>query len=270
MSTMLRRYSKHYQLLNSLFIKSSSLKLNHKLLFSTSKEKQEKSLEERKPMSNPQEEFAYMWERTTDDKIQHLTYELRKSSAGKKMAIFGPLSAILCGKMGWYQFEFLGMPFEMEIAMVHLPFTFLAIHWLSWYINMNAIHKKMNFKLPPNWKPNAGLIGGSNPEYHQLIVMNDKSNLILLDKWIKQMYKHRIICVSMFAMNMTIVMLTGVINPLNDPAIAALEPLSVIMYSCYPIVAYAFSFIIYGSPMKDIPQWKQEITKELGVNHTNE
>ena len=88
--------------------------------------------------------------------------------------------------MGWYQFEFLGMPSECEFVMVYLPFAFLSIHWLSWYINMNGIYKKLKFKLPTGWKPNDGLIGGSTPEYAELLVMTDKNNLVLLDEWIKQ------------------------------------------------------------------------------------
>lgn len=167
--------------------------------------------------------------------------------------------------MGWYQFEFLGMPYEMEIVMVGLPALFCSIHWLSWYLNMNGIYKQFHFKLPPKWKANEGLIGGSNPEYSQLIVMNDPHNLTLLDQWTGQMNRHKIMCASMCAVNMTIIMLTGTINPMGDPALSALEPMTVMAYSCYPFVAYAFSAIIYGSPIRHIAGWKHEIVESLGV-----
>eukprot|EP00483_Globobulimina_turgida_P011972 UN11994 len=208
-------YNKYHPLLHRFITCSSSINTNHKLLFSTSQKTMQKRKEERfEPDStaHPQAEFADIWEATTDDKIQHLSQEIRRSS-GKEIALFGSMSALLCGKMGWYQFEFLGMPFEMECVMLHLPFSFLAIHWFSWYFNMNKIYKKLVFKLPPNWKANEGLIGGSKSEYHQLVVMDDKSNLVLLDEWSTQMDKHKIICATMCALKISIVMLTGTINP---------------------------------------------------------
>jgi len=246
--------------------------------FSTSLQKQQredvpdqtdrKEKRERTPIQ-PQADYADIWEPNTDDRIEQLTFEIRKAS-GKKIGIFGAASAFMCGKMGWYQFEFLGMPYEMEIVMVGLPALFCSVHWLSWYMNMSSIYKQLHFKLPAGWKANAGLIGGTNPEYSQLIVMNNPHNLKLLDEWTRQTNKHKVMCASLCAVNMTIIMLTGTINPLGDPALSALEPLTVMAYSCYPFVAYSFSAIIYGSPIRHIAGWKRDIMDDLGIEDPTE
>ena len=269
---MMRRYYRYNRLINININKCN------RLLFATSNKKLKIKKEEerdndininRKRSGNVQEEYASMWETTTDDKIERLTQELRKACGGKKMALFGAASGYLCAKMGWYQFEFLGMPQEIEVVMVYLPFMFLSLHWGSWYMNMNAIYNKLNFKLPPGWKKNDGLIGGSKPQYHQLLVMDDKTNLVLLDKWCSQYRKHQIMCTTMFCMNMSLIMLTLSINPFADPALSALQPFQVVAYSCYPLVSYAFSLIVYNSPMKNIPIWKQEIIEELNLKENN-
>eukprot|EP00485_Elphidium_margaritaceum_P024282 CAMPEP_0202712898 /NCGR_PEP_ID=MMETSP1385-20130828/47557_1 /ASSEMBLY_ACC=CAM_ASM_000861 /TAXON_ID=933848 /ORGANISM="Elphidium margaritaceum" /LENGTH=285 /DNA_ID=CAMNT_0049373089 /DNA_START=29 /DNA_END=887 /DNA_ORIENTATION=- len=211
---------------------------------------------------SPQEEFAKIWERTTDDKIDQLTMELRRSS-GKRIPLVCSVSALLGAKIGWYQFEFLGMPYEMELVMVFLPFTLMSMHWYSWYRNMNGIWSKLNLTLPPNWKPNEGLIGGTNPYYSYLVSMDDKNNHQLLDEWGKQFNRHRVISATMFCVNISCVMLMAAINPLGDPALSGLEPLTVIGYSMYPLVAYAMNIVILTSPMKNIPMWKDEIVQEL-------
>lgn len=45
---------------------------------------------------NPQSEYAEIWEPNTDDRIEQLTFEIRKAS-GKKIGIFGAASAFMCG-----------------------------------------------------------------------------------------------------------------------------------------------------------------------------
>eukprot|EP01083_Nonionella_stella_P306868 1076375_1 len=267
---MLHRFSRYYPTCHRLLSYSSSIHLRNKFLYSTSK-KTVKGYEteyEKEPLC-PQEEFAETWEVTTDDKIEHLTREVRKSAA-KKTAIFGGLSAFLLGKMGWYQFQFLGMPAEMEVVMVHLPVAFLTIHWLSWYFRMNGIYSKIKHYLPSTWTANEGLIGGTNPDYHKLVVMDDKTNLALLDDWTKELNRHRILCASLFAANMTIIMLTGTINPFGDPSMDSLDPIMVGLYSLYPVIPYAFSCVVYASPMKNVPQWKQEIVEDLGMDQDDD
>ena len=268
MTTLFRSKFTRYQQI----FQSSTAHINHKSLFSTLQKDlaQKRALVEQqsgvKPVHNPQAAYADVWTITTADRIEQLTQELHKASSSKKMAIFGTLAAMTCGKMGWYQFQFMGMPFEMELVMVHLPTLCLAGHWMSWYFNMNDLYKKMTFKLPKNWK-NEGLIGGSNPDYAKLIDFSVKDNLVLLDQWGNQLNKHRIICASMFALNMSAIMLTATINPLGDPLLAAMEPMTVMAYSFYPLVPYAFTAILYGSPMKNIPLWKREIVENLELQN---
>eukprot|EP00484_Ammonia_sp_Unknown_P022310 CAMPEP_0197044516 /NCGR_PEP_ID=MMETSP1384-20130603/20546_1 /TAXON_ID=29189 /ORGANISM="Ammonia sp." /LENGTH=291 /DNA_ID=CAMNT_0042475981 /DNA_START=20 /DNA_END=895 /DNA_ORIENTATION=- len=289
---MLQRYGRYNHLINSVLSSSSSRcslcftdKYRiQKSAYSKSKKKSKKTgdhhankasniaagtaIEEEveyKEAHSPQEEYANYWEITTDDRIEQLTQELRRS-ATKKLPILGSLSAFAMAKIGWYQFEFLGMPYEMEITMVFLPFAFCSLHWMSWYYNISQkIHQRFNFKLPANWVKKEGLIGGSNPVYHQLLVMNDKHNLQLLDDWGRQFQRHKILCASLCAANITIVMLGATLNPLGDPAISALAPATLMAYSCYPMIAYAFSTVMYLSPMKNIPAWKEEIVQDLGI-----
>ena len=51
----------------------------------------------------------------------------------------------------------------------------------------------------------------------------------------------------------------------GDPALSALQPASILAYSCYPWVAYAFSLVVYGSPIRAVPHWKAQIMRDLDI-----
>ena len=90
-------------------------------------------VEQRKRYKYPQQQLADTYVLTTNDKIEFVSEHTRRIGYTKKMPIACLLGAFVAGKVGWYQFDFLGMPSELEIVMVHLPILFVGIHWLSFY-----------------------------------------------------------------------------------------------------------------------------------------
>ena len=100
---MLRCRARSNQLLHRIIKCKQPIPPRNQLTFSSAIEKSSRkkkkdkteTVSEQVPTSYAQEEYAEIWEPTTDDRIEQLTNEIRKAS-GKKIALFGTLAAFSC------------------------------------------------------------------------------------------------------------------------------------------------------------------------------